>query len=136
MTEYAAEARSVVLREHAAVVEAIDDCADAVAAAWTSSSAESSSSVAKPLRACLDASGVLERLPGVLADAVAATGRELEAQPVAAPPYVVVTSRGPICRATLPDGRLLLRFRVFELAEGNEYVRGQSGAAMVDVEFV
>ena len=49
----------------------------------------------------------------------------LSADPVAAPPYVVVTSEGVLLRATLDD-RLLVRVRVFGLstdARGPVYER-------------
>ena len=61
--------------------------------------------------------GVLEFLPRVLADAVAATGHQLSASPVSAPPYVIVTSRGPMLRGTIDPGRLVVRFDAFTITD-------------------
>jgi hypothetical protein len=49
----------------------------------------------------------------------------MPAPPVAAPPYVVVTSEGVVLRATIPDGRLVVTLRVFDVERGAEtrYVR-------------
>lgn len=58
----------------------------------------------------------------LLRDAVDATGRELLAEPVPASPYLVVTARGPLVRATLDDGRLVVLVRAFRRAGGG-YVR-------------
>ena len=71
----------------------------------------------------LSSGGVLGHLPGVLSRVVAATGRRMRATPVAAPPYVVVMSRGPLLRATLADGRLVVTLAVFEVERGPTYRR-------------
>lgn len=136
MSSPSAAAQSFTVDEHAAVIAAIDRCADAVVESWDAASVTDGAAVVGPLRACLAEHGVLDALTDVLADAVEAAGYTLRATPVAAPPYVVVTSRGPVCRATVADGRLLLRFRAFELTDENEYVRGRSGDAMLDVDLV
>ncbi|WP_247000258.1 hypothetical protein [Halosolutus gelatinilyticus] len=109
------DARRRIQEEHAAIVDAIDRCADQVAAPWDTSRTTDSERVVRSLRAGLESSGALERLPIVLADAVAAAGAELPAPPVSAPPYVVVTSRGPVLRATIGAGRLVIRFDVFDV---------------------
>ena len=108
-------ARQRIQDEHRPIVAAVSDCADQVAAPWDTSRTTDPDRVADSLRAALDSTGLLERLPGVLADAVDATGYDLPAQPVSAPPYVVVTSRGPVLRATIDPGRLVVRFDVFEV---------------------
>lgn len=109
-------ARARVQSEHLAVLGAIDYCADAVCASWESDRTRDRRAVVEPLRTELDGMGVLERLPVVLSDAVEATGYDLSATPVPAPPYVVVTSRGPILRATIEPGRLVIRFDAFEVS--------------------
>ncbi|WP_339103846.1 hypothetical protein [Haloterrigena salinisoli] len=109
------DARRRIQTEHAAVVEAVQYCADRVAEPWDTSRTTSRTTVTDGLRSELEATGLLERLPGVLADIVAATGHELSASPVAEPPYVVVTSRGPVLRATIGPGRLVIRFDVFDV---------------------
>lgn len=109
------EARRRIQNEYAAIVEGIDYCADRVAAPWDTARTTESDRVAESLRRALESTGLLEQLPIVLADAVDATGYELQSQPVPAPPYVVVTSRGPVLRATIDPGRLVIRFDVFEI---------------------
>lgn len=113
-------ARERVLNRHGAVVDGIDACADAISSPWTDESTAVRGAVTEPFRACLETTGLLARLPSVLEDAVEATGHGLAAPPVAAPPYVVVTSRGPILRATIDPGRLVLRFEAFDVVRESE----------------
>ncbi|AXR81823.1 hypothetical protein [Natrarchaeobaculum sulfurireducens] len=101
--------------EYADVVAEIDRCADAVADARASTEPNDREPPREGLQAALEATGVIETLPAVLAAAVDAAGFKLRAQPVPAPPYVVVTSRGPMLRATIDPGRLVVRFDVFEV---------------------
>ncbi|MFD1645788.1 hypothetical protein [Haloarchaeobius litoreus] len=110
----ARRARGHVLDEHAALLTRLGDCADRVAAAWETPPTDRAA-VVEPLRAVLTESGALDALPGLLGGAVEAAGYELQASPVAAPPYVAVTSIGPVCRATVADGRLVVTFELFEL---------------------
>lgn len=113
-SDAARRARDHVLREHADLVRRLGDCADRVAAAWETPPTDRRG-VVEPLRAVLAESGALEELPRLLADTVEAAGYDLRARPVAAPPYVAVTSVGPVCRATVADGRLVVTFELFEL---------------------
>ncbi|THE63327.1 hypothetical protein D8Y22_18670 [Salinadaptatus halalkaliphilus] len=115
MSQPVRAARRRLQAEHDEVVAAIDRCGDAVADPWDSSRTTDRGAVTARLEAALEESGLLSRLPRVLADVVAATGYALQAQPVAGPPYVVVTSRGPILRATIEPGRLVVRFDVFDV---------------------
>ncbi|WP_265111434.1 hypothetical protein [Halosolutus halophilus] len=101
--------------EHAAIVAGIDRCAEQVAAPWDTARTTDPDRVGDSLSSALESSGLLERLPHVLADAIDETGHELQARPVPKPPYVVVTSRGPVLRATIEPGRLVIRFDVFEV---------------------
>ncbi len=115
MSEPSRAARRRIRRDHATVLEGIDACADRVAASWDGDAATDRADVVDPLRAELESMGVLARLPDVLVDAVDATGHALPASPVAAPPYVAVTSRGPVLRATIDPGRLVVRVDAFEV---------------------
>lgn len=115
MNDSATRARERVLDAHAETVETVLRCADAVAAKWPAESATDRSAVADPLRRELEAAGAWARLPEVLAAAVDAAGFSLPATPVAAPPYVAVTSKGPILRATVSDGRLVVLLQAFEV---------------------
>jgi hypothetical protein len=91
------------------------DCATAVAAGWEDGATTDREQVVPPLRAALDRAGVLDSLPTVLSECVAAAGGELRATPVAAPPYVVITSVGPVLRATLEAGRLVVTIGAFRV---------------------
>lgn len=112
-------ARTRIHEDHGDVIAEIEHCADAVVASWKAGEPRDREAVTAPLQAALEATGTLERLPAVLADAVDAAGGDLRAPPVAAPPYVVVTSRGPVLRATLERRRLVIRFDVFEVVRGS-----------------
>jgi hypothetical protein len=107
-------AEAFLRREEAALLAAVASAAD-VASEAADPPAE--------LERLLAAGGVTERFPRVLSALVAAVGRELQASPVADPPYVVVTGRGPVLRATLADGRLVVCLAVFEVERGPTYRR-------------
>ncbi|MWV41211.1 hypothetical protein [Natrialba sp. INN-245] len=107
--------RRRIRSEHSDVVASVGGCADRVADPWDTSRTTDGRAVAGSLRTELERTGSLERLSAVLEDVVTAAGYELRADPVPAPPYVVVTSRGPILRATIDPGRLVILFGVFEV---------------------
>ncbi|MFA9415564.1 hypothetical protein [Natrinema sp. HArc-T2] len=115
MSHLVRDVRRRIRTDHASIVDGIDACADAVAAPWDTARTTDSETVADGLRRTLSDAGIDETLPSVLVDAVEATGCELRATPVPAPPYVVVTSRGPMLRATIDPGRLVIRFDAFEV---------------------
>jgi hypothetical protein len=121
-------ARQFVLRSHAETVETVLRCADSVVETWDREATADSQSVVGPLRNGLEDAGAWERLPDVLAGAVGATDHSLAATPVAAPPYVTVTSLGPMLRATLDAGRLVILLQAFDVERGRptRYVRGPS----------
>lgn len=118
-------------RDHRDVIAAIDDCADSVATSWDGDRTMDRGALVGHLEAALEGAGVLEDLPTVLSDAVAATGWDLPAEPVAAPPYVVVTSRGPVLRATVDPGRLVLRFDAFDVTRRPTAYRRRDGVELV-----
>lgn len=120
-------ARAYVREEQTNVVAVVEACADAVAESWAGETTDDASLVADRMEACLSEHGVLEALPGVLVGAVEAAGGEIQAAPVAAPPHVVVTSRGPLLRATLPGGRLVVRFEGFRVTDDGRYERASTG---------
>jgi hypothetical protein len=139
----ARHARNYLLSNRSEEIRTLLDCADAVAESWDGEATTDPAAVADRLRAALDAAGAWSRLPDLLSGAVDATGRSLSATPVAAPPYVTATSRGPMLRATLPDGRLVVSLEVFEIdrthaSDGSvRYVRGPTTPEeAVRVEFV
>lgn len=142
-------ARRYVLDDHRETVVGVLDCADEVASTWDATSADrdvtdhsatdsdvsddatdrgavSRAAVVEPLARRLESTGLLATFPDLLAGAVAAAGCSLRATPVPAPPYVAVTSRGPVLRATTDAGRLVVLVRAFDVerGEGTRYVRG------------
>lgn len=144
----AAAARDRLLASHADTIAAVLVAADAVAADWRTlddgrSATPDSDALVRSLRGELDDSGVLERLPRLLAAAVDAAGYALPATPVPAPPYVVVTSTGPVLRGTVDDGRLVIGIDCFEVVREPDglsatvaYARtGSSPAAALSVSF-
>lgn len=114
-----------VLDDHESLLETILDCADGVAASWDDEGTTERRCVVEPFEQLLAERGVVDRLPALLVDAVAALGEELPAEPVAAPPYLTVTSVGPVLRATFADARLVMTIRVFAIErDPTRYVRG------------
>lgn len=110
--------RAYLLSEERGTLAAVIDAADAVAAAWDGQSTADRDAVAPALSAELGRRGVVGRFPALLEGAAGAAGFSLPAPPVAAPPYAVVTSTGPVLRATLPGGRLVIAVRVFGVERG------------------
>lgn len=74
-------------------------------------------------------------LVDALRGAVDATGRDLQAEPVPASPYVVVTARGPLLRATVADGRLVVLLRAFERSDGGYVPADAAPESAVEVRF-
>lgn len=99
-------------------------CADAVARSWDGKATTERAAVVEPFEYALERTGVLDGLPAVLVSAVDALGEKLRAEPVAVPPYVTVTSVGPVLRATLDTGRLVVTIRAFDVErDPTRYVR-------------
>jgi hypothetical protein len=124
-----ASAREHLLGERRASVEGVLACADRVAAGWDGDGTTDRAAVVEPFESLLERSGLAETLPALLAECVQRAGATLSARPVAAPPYVVVTSEGVVLRATLDEGRLVVTLRAFAVDRTGErprYVRAAS----------
>lgn len=129
-------ARTHLLAEHRGTLATVLDCADAVADGWERSRdaarvTTDRDAVVGPLRVAMERAGILQRCPAMLRGAVAAGGATLQGDPVAAPPYVTVTSRGLVLRGTLGDGegRLIVACEVFDVVRRpRRYVRGAATA--------
>lgn len=115
MTDDAQDAvRRQVLAEHRDTVADVCSVGRAVSASWPTETVADPERVTTPLASQLTARGLDTALLDALATAVAATDATAAGTPVPAPPYFVVTSRGPLCRATLDnDRRLLIRLCLF-----------------------
>ena len=122
--------REHVLDGHATLLAETFDCADAVANSWDGTTTSKRGAVVGPFAAALDRARITDRLPAVLVDAVGVLGEELPSEPVAAPPYVAITSVGPVLRATLDTERLVITIRTFEVErDPTRYARRAGGPA-------
>ena len=128
----AAAVRARLLETHREPFERALSCADAVAAGWDGDATTDRGAVVPPYRATLREAGLHESLLDALAAALAATDHDLAADPVAAPPYLVVTGQGVVLRAPLDGGgRLVATLRAFSVAP---YRRGPDLPGALDVE--
>ena len=127
--------RDRLLADHAETLAATIDCADAVFDSLYGT-APRREVVVEPLTALLERVGALEQYPAMLASAAAALDESLPTSPVAAPPYVTITGTGPVLRASLPSGRLVVRLAVFAVERGpKRYVRtGETPEEILEVE--
>lgn len=126
MSDPATVAAARLRTEHRGLLESVLTVANRVASSWEGDATTDRDAVVGPLREGLAAAGTLDRFPAVLADLIEAIGRSPPARIVPGPPYVAVTSVGPVLRATLSDGRLVATLRTFEVdrSDGLCYRRG------------
>lgn len=115
----AAAARRRLLADHHGTLAGVIAAADAVVAD-RDGPATASAAVTDPLSTALDDRDLLEPLLSALADAADAAGGDLPHEPAAAPPYLTVTSRGPVLRATLDAGRLVVVVGVFAVERDSD----------------
>ena len=128
----AAAVRAHLLETHREPFERALSCADDVAGGWDGDATTDRGAVVPPYRAILRETGLHESLLDALAAALAATDNDLAADPVAAPPYLVVTGQGVVLRAPLDGGgRLVTTLQAFTVAP---YRRGPDlpGALIVE----
>lgn len=134
-----APVRKRILAEHDRVVRAVVAAADRVADDWDGDHATDRAAVAEPLAADLADRDLGGSLVAALVDAVDAAGFEVRGDPVPAPPYLAVTGRGPVLRATVDGGRVVVVLAVFAVRRtdrGVRYVRtGSTPEAVVSVEY-
>lgn len=100
------------------VVAALQDAVAGATTNWPPDGITDPDRVRADLQTAVQSSGVRERLPQVLSAVVDELGASMRASPVAAPPYVVVTSEGVLLRATIDDTRLVIQFQVVERTAG------------------
>lgn len=100
--------RSRFRSAHGDVLAAIEASADVTVDSWPADAVAERHRVVDPFRSALAERDVLDELPAVLEDLVATVGGDLSVSPVAAPPYIVVTSTGILLRATLSRDRLVV----------------------------
>lgn len=140
MTDPELAVRRYVLSEHMETVTSLLRCTDSVAESWNNEatadgtnattdgerSTTDREAVVEPFSHELRESGLLAEFPTILSGAVSAGGFSMQATPVPAPPYVAITTRGPVLRAAVSAGRLVISFRVFDVVRDDKvrYVRG------------
>lgn len=100
--------RQRLLSEHADTVTAVIETGRELSAAIEEWPVLDPDQIRLPLERAVQDSGLSAPLLGMLPTGAAALGGELQGTPVPAPPYLVVTSRGVMCRGTLDDGRRLV----------------------------
>lgn len=110
----AADVQERVRSEFDGMLADLVDAGREVADSWGDDAVSSAAMVSAPLEEAIRGRGLAEALLGSLGAGAAALDSEVQGRPVPAPPYLVVTSRGPLCRGTLADGRrLVLTFVLF-----------------------
>lgn len=123
--------RRFLLQECADTLAAVLAAADDVSRGWSGPSTTDRAAVVDALRRALDREGLTAQFPTVLLGAADAAGLSLRAEPVAAPPYVVVASTGPVLRGTAEAGRLVVALEVFDIERGDP-VRYRRTASRVE----
>ena len=108
--------RRRILRSHRETVVGLIDAGSEVAAAWDGETAGSPGAVRRPLGQVIKRRGLREEWLAAFLAGTDALSAGIRGDPVPAAPYLTVTSRGPICRGTLEDGRrLVARVVLFEV---------------------
>lgn len=106
--------RRRILNEHRDTVAAVVEAGTAVVSAIDDRPVTDGDRIRQPLDATLEDRGLRAPLLDLLVTGANALDAEIRGTPVAAPPYLVVTSRGPLCRGTLADGeRLVVELSLF-----------------------
>lgn len=116
MTRAESTVQSRVLETHRATLRSLIDAGRRVAATWSERAASDASAVRDPLEHVIDEQGLAAPLLDVLRVGVDALDEQPQGRLIPAPPYLVVTSRGPLCRTTMSnDRRLVIVVELFEV---------------------
>ncbi|PSP78103.1 hypothetical protein BRC81_08640 [Halobacteriales archaeon QS_1_68_20] len=126
-------AREHLLTTRGDLVETVLSCADDVAAAVDEPADRET--VTAALEHALEDETAFPRFVDAIHTTAETLKFDLPADPVAAPPYVVVTARGPMLRVTVDQGRLVVLLRAFERTPEGYVPAGRSPDAAVEVEF-
>ncbi|MCU4924787.1 hypothetical protein OB905_02160 [Halobacteria archaeon AArc-dxtr1] len=119
MTGIEATIEGRLLDGHAEVLAETAACADVVAS-QDARPLSDGADLRNRLRAVFAEAGLKRAFATVLTDTVESAGFSLPAPPVPSPPYVVVTSRGPVLRATIAPGRVVVRLDVFTIVDDGD----------------
>jgi len=108
--------RRRLLASHRETLAATVEVGRAVARAWPGNRASDPGAVRRPLETLLRDRGLAADLLALLDTGAAVVDESIQGSPVPAPPYFAITSRGPLCRATLSGGdRLVVRVALFRV---------------------
>lgn len=108
--------RRRLLAAHADTIKEVVNAGTAVTTAIEEWPVADGTVIRVPLDRLLKERGLPTPLLATLETTAATLDEEIRGAPVDAPPYYVVTSRGPLCRGTLADGRrLVIEFELFEV---------------------
>lgn len=116
MTDLEATVRRRLLDAHPETLAATADAARAVASTWDADAVGDAGRITGPLESMLRERGLDIALLDLLGTGADALDASIRGDPVPALPYLAITSRGAVLRATLGDGgRLVLTLAVFEI---------------------
>jgi hypothetical protein len=116
MTPTESTVRARVLETHRETLRSLIDVGRGVATTWSGRAVTQASAVRDPLEDAIDERGLSDALLDALRVGVAALDERPQGRLLPAPPYLVVTSRGPLCRTTMSDDRrLVLLVELFEV---------------------
>lgn len=116
MTPTESAVRSRVVEEHRATLRSLVDLGRQVAATWPDCATTEASAVRSSLEHALETTGLADAVLDMLRVGADTLDEPLQARLLPAPPYLAITSRGPICRATISgDRRLVLLVELFEI---------------------
>ena len=108
MTQQESTIRTRLREAHRETLQSVIDAGRSVATAWPTDVVQESGAVTEPLEHLLRERGLAEDLIEMLQTGTAAMDETVQGRPIPAPPYLVITSRGPVCRGTVSDGRRLV----------------------------
>lgn len=108
--------RQQILTTHSETVSAVIDAGASIESAVDQWPVSDPRLIREPLARLLRDRGLLEPLLEILESVADAVDGAIQGTPVASPPYLAVTSQGPVCRGTLSDDRrLIVEFVLFDV---------------------
>jgi len=97
-------------------VSEVIDAGQTVADSWPNDTVTDAKAITEPLDRVLRTRGLYDELLALLRDGVASIDETIQGNPVPDIPYLSITSRGPICRATMAsDRRLVIVLELFTI---------------------
>lgn len=122
-----------VTASHSDLLVATLDAATTVALAWEGSKTPDRDRIVGPLRSELRDRGLLDRYASLLAKLQSRVDDDAGPEIVPAPPYVVITSRGPVLRLSVEPERIVIRLHLFEIERGDTVYYRQRAVTPEDV---